>query len=84
MGNVVSVVRIEAEKLPMHTVPVNFKIVDPEVEASNARLDAIRRGVKASGSKPKPKAKADNADKVRFELNTGFRTAQSDFAVFCR
>ena len=64
-GNVTSVVRINPEKLPSHRVKVNFRVVDPDIEAAQATLDAMRTGKfiapgsKQSGGKqmlPKPPA----------------------------
>ncbi|ESO87049.1 hypothetical protein LOTGIDRAFT_229244 [Lottia gigantea] len=43
-GNVVSVVKIDPDKLPQHKVRVGYKIVDPTVEANQARLEAMRHG----------------------------------------
>ncbi|KAL8563941.1 hypothetical protein ACOMHN_059371 [Nucella lapillus] len=44
MGNVLTVMRLDTEKLPNHRVKVKYQVVDPAVEAAQARLDAMRRG----------------------------------------
>ncbi|KAK3089198.1 hypothetical protein FSP39_001674 [Pinctada imbricata] len=44
MGNVMAVVKLNPDKLPSHRVKVNYQIVDPSVEAAQARLDAMRHG----------------------------------------
>lgn len=44
MGNVVAVMRLDAERLPNHRVNVKYQVVDPAVEAAQARLEAMRRG----------------------------------------
>lgn len=44
MGNVVAVMRLDAERLPNHRVSVKYNVVDPAVEAAQARLEAMRRG----------------------------------------
>lgn len=43
-GNVVAVSRIDPSKLPTHSVRTKFLVVDPEVEAAQARLEAMRTG----------------------------------------
>ncbi|XP_071808551.1 uncharacterized protein [Asterias amurensis] len=43
-GNVVSVIKLDAERLPSHRVKTKFAIVDPAVEAAHARLIAMRTG----------------------------------------
>lgn len=43
-GNVVSVNRINPENLPTHKIKTRFNIVDPEVEAAQDRLEAMRTG----------------------------------------
>ncbi|XP_038060143.1 uncharacterized protein LOC119731164 [Patiria miniata] len=43
-GNVVSVIRLDPERLPSHRVRTKFAIVDPAVEAAHARLIAMRTG----------------------------------------
>jgi hypothetical protein len=43
-GNVVSVIRLDPERLPSHRVKTKFAIVDPAVEAAHARLIAMRTG----------------------------------------
>lgn len=43
-GNVVAVMRLDAEKLPNHRVSVKYTVVDPTAEAAQTRLDAMRRG----------------------------------------
>ncbi|XP_005101588.1 uncharacterized protein C2orf81 homolog isoform X2 [Aplysia californica] len=50
LGNVVAVMRLDPEKLPTHKVNVKYHVVDPAVEAAQARLDAMRKG-KSTGSK---------------------------------
>lgn len=44
MGNVVAVMKLDAERLPSHRVTVKYQVVDPAVEAAQARLEAMRRG----------------------------------------
>lgn len=44
MGNVVAVVRLDPEKLPSHRVRTKFTVIDPAVEAAQARLQAMRTG----------------------------------------
>lgn len=51
-GNVVAVMKLDPEKLPSHKVSVKYHVVDPAVEAAQARLDAMRKG-KSTGSKVK-------------------------------
>ncbi|XP_071488028.1 uncharacterized protein [Diadema antillarum] len=43
-GNVISVIKLDPEKLPAHRVRTQFAIVDPAVEAAHARLVAMRTG----------------------------------------
>ncbi|XP_041485086.1 uncharacterized protein C2orf81-like isoform X1 [Lytechinus variegatus] len=43
-GNVISVVRLDPEKLPSHRVRTQYAVVDPAVEAAHARLVAMRTG----------------------------------------
>jgi len=44
LGNVVAVMKLDPEKLPTHKVTVKYHVVDPAVEAAQARLDAMRKG----------------------------------------
>ncbi|XP_076468058.1 uncharacterized protein LOC143298889 [Babylonia areolata] len=44
MGNVVAVMKLDTEKLPNHRVNVRYRVVDPAVEAAQARLESMRRG----------------------------------------
>nr|KAG5703178.1 hypothetical protein BaRGS_027343 [Batillaria attramentaria] len=44
MGNVIAVMKLDPEKLPSHRVSVKYQVVDPSVEAAQARLEAMRRG----------------------------------------
>lgn len=66
MGNVVAVMRLDAEKLPNHRVNVKYQVVDPAVEAAQARLEAMRRGryiaptEKYLGKKQKKKSSSDS------------------------
>lgn len=43
-GNVVSVVKLDPEKLPSHRVKTKYTVVDPAVEEAHARLVAMRTG----------------------------------------
>ncbi|XP_030835020.1 uncharacterized protein C2orf81 homolog [Strongylocentrotus purpuratus] len=43
-GNVISVVRLDPDKLPSHRVRTQYAVVDPAVEAAHARLVAMRTG----------------------------------------
>ncbi|XP_022104755.1 uncharacterized protein LOC110986833 [Acanthaster planci] len=49
-GNVVSVIKLDPERLPSHRVRTKFAIVDPAVEAAHARLIAMRTGRYISGT----------------------------------
>lgn len=44
LGNVVAVMKLDPERLPNHKVSVKYHVVDPAVEAAQARLDAMRKG----------------------------------------
>ncbi|XP_071107367.1 uncharacterized protein C2orf81 homolog isoform X2 [Haliotis cracherodii] len=44
MGNVIAVVKLDPEKLPNHRVRVKYQVVDPAIEAAQARLEAMRHG----------------------------------------
>ncbi|XP_064617741.1 uncharacterized protein C2orf81 homolog isoform X2 [Liolophura sinensis] len=44
MGNVVAVVKLNPDRLPNHRVKVGYHVVDPTVEAAEARLDAMKKG----------------------------------------
>ncbi|XP_074648232.1 uncharacterized protein LOC141903807 isoform X2 [Tubulanus polymorphus] len=43
-GNVLAVVKFDPAKLPSHFVKTQFTVVDPAVEAAQARLEAMRTG----------------------------------------
>lgn len=43
-GNVVAVIKLNPEKLPNHRIKVNYQVVDPAVEAAQARLEAMKTG----------------------------------------
>lgn len=43
-GNVLSVTKIDPTKLPSHRVRTLYRVVDPAVEAAQARLQAMRTG----------------------------------------
>lgn len=45
-GNVVSVVKIPADRLPMHRVNVGYRVLQAELEAEKARLEALKRGIR--------------------------------------
>ncbi|KAH3863581.1 uncharacterized protein LOC127866589 [Dreissena polymorpha] len=60
-GNVVAVIKLNPEKLPSHRVKVNYQVVDPAVEAAQARLDAMRTGRYVA---PKPKRKQTKKDEL--------------------
>lgn len=53
-GNVVAVIKLNPDRLPSHRIKVNYQVVDPAVEAAQARLDAMRTGRYLA---PKPKQK---------------------------
>ncbi|XP_052786317.1 uncharacterized protein C2orf81 homolog [Mya arenaria] len=53
-GNVVAVIRLNPEKLPSHRVKVNYRVIDPAVEAAQARLDSMKTGRYVA---PKPRTK---------------------------
>ncbi|KAL5019313.1 hypothetical protein ScPMuIL_005035 [Solemya velum] len=44
LGNVVSVMKLNPDRLPTHRVKVRYQVVDPHVEAAEARLEAMRTG----------------------------------------
>ncbi|CAH1795140.1 unnamed protein product [Owenia fusiformis] len=44
VGNVIGVVKINRNKLPSHRVKTRYHVVDPAVEAAQARLEAMRTG----------------------------------------
>jgi len=54
LGNVVAVMKLDPERLPNHKVSVAYHVVDPAVEAAQARLDAMRKG-KSTGKVRKPR-----------------------------
>lgn len=54
-GNVVAVIKLNPDRLPSHRIKVNYQVVDPAVEAAQARLDAMRTGRYLA---PKPKQKS--------------------------
>eukprot|EP00916_Digyalum_oweni_P013501 GHVL01022181.1.p1 GENE.GHVL01022181.1~~GHVL01022181.1.p1 ORF type:complete len:460 (+),score=89.71 GHVL01022181.1:226-1605(+) len=64
MGNVMAVMCLDPERLPTHRVSVKYQVVDPAVEAAQARLEAMRRGrfiapsQKQAGKGAKPKRHA--------------------------
>lgn len=65
MGNVVSVMKLDADKLPTHRVTVKYQVVDPAVEAAQARLEAMRRGRYIAPAQPqlaKVRAKKSSSD----------------------
>lgn len=43
-GNVVAVIKLNPERLPNHRIKVNYQVVDPLVEAAQARLEAMKTG----------------------------------------
>uniref|UniRef100_A0A1I8IKS1 Integrase_H2C2 domain-containing protein n=1 Tax=Macrostomum lignano TaxID=282301 RepID=A0A1I8IKS1_9PLAT len=45
-GNVVSVVKIPADRLPSHRVNVGYRVLQAELEAEKARLEALKRGIR--------------------------------------
>lgn len=53
-GNVVSVTKLDPEKLPTYKVKTGFSVIDPAVEAAQARLEAMRTGRYVAGRLPKP------------------------------
>lgn len=53
-GNVVAVIKLNPDRLPSHRIKVNYQVVDPAVEAAQARLDAMRTGRYVA---PKPRQK---------------------------
>jgi len=63
-GNVMSVVKIPPEQLPSHQVKVNYRVVDPEVEAANRRMDAMRRGNRYGTNSRQPGAVAVGAGRT--------------------
>ncbi|PIK34090.1 hypothetical protein BSL78_29089 [Apostichopus japonicus] len=44
MGNVVAVFKLDPEQLPSHRIRTKFTVIDPAVEAAQARLQAMRTG----------------------------------------
>ncbi|XP_062614242.1 uncharacterized protein C2orf81 homolog [Saccostrea cucullata] len=65
MGNVLAVVKLNPEKLPSHKVKVNYQVVDPSVEAAQARLEAMRHGkfmrIKLKKKKTSPEESLDKS-----------------------
>lgn len=65
MGNVVAVIKLNPEKLPSHKVKVNYQVVDPSVEAAQARLEAMRHGkfmkIKLRKKKTSPEESLDKS-----------------------
>ncbi|GFN86297.1 hypothetical protein PoB_001280300 [Plakobranchus ocellatus] len=74
-GNVVAVMKLDPEKLPTHKVNVKYHVVDPAVEAAQARLDAMRKG-KSTGSKVK-KVRSMKLVASETPLSTGTSTAKA-------
>lgn len=73
LGNVVAVMRLDPERLPTHKVCVKYHVVDPAVEAAQARLDAMRKG-KSTGKVRKPRpTKAPSTE----SLNTAAKVKQA-------
>ncbi|XP_064633974.1 uncharacterized protein C2orf81 homolog isoform X2 [Lineus longissimus] len=56
-GNVLSVTKLDPSKLPSHFVRTTFSVVDPAVEAAQARLEAMRTGRFVPASQKKKKNK---------------------------
>ncbi|RUS72337.1 hypothetical protein EGW08_019895 [Elysia chlorotica] len=87
-GNVVAVMKLDPEKLPTHKVNVKYHVVDPAVEAAQARLDAMRKG-KSTGSKHKKmrSMKSNIAESVTtgkpsiYEAAIMFQPTQSDSSI---
>ena len=52
-GNIISVLKISAEQLPQHRIKVGYRVVDPAVEAANARLEAMKKGRRFADDKNK-------------------------------
>jgi len=54
LGNVVKMTKINPSRLPSHRVRTGFHVVDPQVEAAQARLEAMRTGRHIKGgARPK-------------------------------
>jgi len=54
LGNVVKLTKINPSRLPTHRVRTGFHVVDPKVEAAQARLEAMRTGRHVKGgARPK-------------------------------
>lgn len=70
MGNVVAVVKLNPNRLPSHRVKVNYQVVDPSIEAANARLDAMKRGRYAVPRQKKKKMETQSSLDASVEIVT--------------
>merc|ERR1712050_85057 len=52
-GNVVAIVKFDPSRLPSHFVKTKYTLVDPAVEAAQARLEAMRTGRYIAGTSNK-------------------------------
>lgn len=76
-GNVISVIRLDPEKLPSHRVRTQFAVVDPAVEAAHARLVAMRTGRYISQQKAEmAKQQAEVRALTKSNGQGGVRTAE--------
>lgn len=65
-GNVVAVIKLNPERLPNHRIKVNYQVVDPAVEAAQARLDAMKTGRYVA---PRPKRKIQKKDETNESIS---------------
>ncbi|XP_077998981.1 uncharacterized protein LOC144451936 [Glandiceps talaboti] len=79
-GNVVSVLRMDPERLPSHRIKTQFSIVDPAVEAAHARLIAMRTG-RYRMSQTKSKMTTRTTTTVDHTIKTNAATTQSVMTI---
>ncbi|KAL4240710.1 hypothetical protein ACF0H5_001501 [Mactra antiquata] len=66
-GNVVAVIKLNPERLPNHRIKVNYQVVDPAVEAAQARLEAMKTGRYVA---PRPKRKIQKKEEKDETIKT--------------
>lgn len=77
-GNVVAILRLNPERLPNHRIKVNYQVVDPAVEAAQARLDAMKTGRYVAPKLKKKTTKTDSKEEqklVEVTRKTPIKTA---------
>lgn len=76
-GNVISVVKFNPAKLPSHFVKTGFTIVNPQVEAAQARLRAMRTGNYVAQKKKTTKNNVSTSKLSKIEIPKEIEVDQS-------